>query len=94
MGLLAGINAARLIQGTAPVSPPQTTALGGLVHYICHPQVKEFQPTNVNFGLFPELDTRLRGKDKRQALVDRALKDLEKWIKTFHHRGTESTERA
>lgn len=92
MGLLAGINAARLIQGKVPVSPPQTTGMGGLVHYICHPQVKEFQPMNVNFGLFPELDAPLRGKDKRQALADRALKDLEEWINTFHHRGTKVTE--
>jgi methylenetetrahydrofolate--tRNA-(uracil-5-)-methyltransferase len=44
--------------------------------------VKEFQPMNVNFGLFPELDAPLRGKDKRKALAERALRDLEEWIKS------------
>jgi methylenetetrahydrofolate--tRNA-(uracil-5-)-methyltransferase len=92
MGLLAGINAARLTKGKLQISPPQTTAMGGLVHYISNPQVKEFQPMNVNFGLFPMLGGHLRGKEKRQALVDRALTDLEEWINAFHHRGTETAE--
>jgi len=83
MGLLAGINAARVIQGKAPVIPPQTTAMGGLVHYITNPQVKQFQPMNVNFGLFPPLAKRVKGKDKRKAMAERALKDLEEWKKLF-----------
>lgn len=91
MGLLAGINAARQVQGKPPVSPPQTTGMGGLAHYICNPQVKQFQPMNVNFGLFPPLDAPRRGKEKRQALADRALRDLEEWIITFHLRDTQDT---
>jgi methylenetetrahydrofolate--tRNA-(uracil-5-)-methyltransferase len=79
MGLLAGMNAARLIQGKRPVCPPATTAIGSLAHYISDFQVKEFQPMNVNFGLFPPLEGRWRGKDRRRAMVERALKDLEKW---------------
>jgi methylenetetrahydrofolate--tRNA-(uracil-5-)-methyltransferase len=94
MGLLAGMNGARLTQGNPLVSPPQTTAMGGLVHYICNPQVKEFQPMNVNFGLLPPLGERRKGRDKREALAERALKDLEEWIKNFSFatEGTESTE--
>jgi methylenetetrahydrofolate--tRNA-(uracil-5-)-methyltransferase len=94
MGLLAGMNGARLTQGNPLVSPPQTTAMGGLVHYICNPQVKEFQPMNVNFGLLPPLGERRKGRDKREALAERALKDLEEWIENFSFatEGTESTE--
>jgi methylenetetrahydrofolate--tRNA-(uracil-5-)-methyltransferase len=94
MGLLAGMNGARLTQGNPLVSPPQTTAMGALVHYICNPQVKEFQPMNVNFGLLPPLGERRKGRDKREALAERALKDLEEWIENFSFatEGTESTE--
>jgi len=83
MGLLAGINAARLMKGKPLLIPPETTAIGGLVHYITNQQIKEFQPMNVNFGLFPPLAKRIEGKDKRKAFVARALKDLEEWKKSF-----------
>ncbi len=80
IGLLAGINGARFSQGRPTVIPPPTTALGTLVHYISNEQIKEFQPMNVNFGLFPPLEKRLRGKDKHKAIAERALRDLEKWV--------------
>lgn len=83
MGLLAGVNAARKAKGKAPVFPPPTTALGGLVYYISNQQVKEFQPMNVNFGLFPSPEGCLKGKDKRQAIAERALRDIEEWIQSF-----------
>jgi methylenetetrahydrofolate--tRNA-(uracil-5-)-methyltransferase len=79
MGLLAGMNAARLQRGEPLIFPPQTTAMGSLAHYISDSRVKEFQPMNVNYGLFPPLEGRLRGKEKRKAMVERALKDLEEW---------------
>ena len=91
MGLLAGMNGARLTQGNPLVSPPQTTAMGALVHYICNPQVKEFQPMNVNFGLLPPLGERRKGRDKREALAERALKDLKEWVENFSF-ATEGTE--
>ncbi len=79
MGLLAGMNAARRQRGEPLIPPPRTTAMGSLAHYISDSQVKEFQPMNVNFGLFPTPEGRLRGKEKRKAMVARALEDLEKW---------------
>jgi methylenetetrahydrofolate--tRNA-(uracil-5-)-methyltransferase len=82
MGLLAGRNAALLSGGKPLEIPPATTAIGSLVHYITDPRNREFQPMNVNFGLFPPLEKRLRGKDKRKAMGGRALKDLEEWKKT------------
>jgi len=82
MGLLAGINAARLAKGESWVIPLPTTAMGSLVHYITAPQVKEFQPMNVNFGLFPPMEGRFRGRDKKRATSERALKDLGDWVRT------------
>jgi methylenetetrahydrofolate--tRNA-(uracil-5-)-methyltransferase len=64
-GLLAGVNAARLLSGRAPVSPPAETMLGALCHYITHADLKDFQPMKANFGILPPLDTPQR-TDKRQ----------------------------
>jgi methylenetetrahydrofolate--tRNA-(uracil-5-)-methyltransferase len=93
MGLLAGMNAARLVQGKPPVFPPQTTAMGGLVHYISHQQGKGFQPMNANFGLFPPLLEHLRGKEKRKAIAERALRDLEEWKNLLPTENAEDAER-
>jgi methylenetetrahydrofolate--tRNA-(uracil-5-)-methyltransferase len=82
MGLLAGINAGRLAQGEPLVIPPPTTAMGALVRHITSPQVKQFQPMNVNFGLFPPMEGRFRGRDKKKAISERALKDLADWVGT------------
>lgn len=82
MGLLAGINAFRVVKGMGPVVPPPTTAMGALVHYITHSQASPFQPMNINFGLFPPLGGRARGREKRRLLAERALEEMEKWIRT------------
>lgn len=82
MGLLAGINALRVVRRTDPVVPPPTTAIGALVHYITHSQALPFQPMNINFGLFPPLAGKARGREKRKLLAKRALKEMEKWIRT------------
>jgi methylenetetrahydrofolate--tRNA-(uracil-5-)-methyltransferase len=81
MGLLAGRNAANLLRGKLLGIPPATTAIGSLVRYITDPRNREFQPMNVNFGLFPPAAKRLRGRGKRRAMGVRALKDLEEWKK-------------
>jgi methylenetetrahydrofolate--tRNA-(uracil-5-)-methyltransferase len=79
MGLLAGLNAHRLMRGMDPVVPPPTTSLGSLVTYITRCPFKDFQPMNVNFGLFPPLSPILKGRLKRRRLAERALKDLQAW---------------
>jgi methylenetetrahydrofolate--tRNA-(uracil-5-)-methyltransferase len=77
-GLLAGVNAARMTQGLAPVVFPPTTMLGALMHYITHAESESFQPMKANFGLLPELGLPIRDKQKRHdAHVARALADLE-----------------
>jgi len=81
MGLLAGMNALRVVKGMDPVVPPPTTAIGALIHYITHAQVSPFQPMNINFGLFPPLTGKARGREKRGLLAKRALNEMEKWIR-------------
>ena len=78
-GLLAGVNAARLITGAKPVTPPTTTALGALLNYVSDPGRKDFQPMNVNFGLFPSLAFKTKGRRKKEFMAERALQDLERW---------------
>ena len=78
-GFLAGLNAARVARGEEPLLPPATTALGALVHHVTNADVKHFQPMNVNYGLFPEIPGKIKKKDRRQKLAERALADLDDW---------------
>src|SRR5438094_7905040 len=61
-GLLAGLNAARLLAGEAPLVPPRTTALGSLLAYVTQRGKKAFQPMNANYGLFPPPPRPPRGR--------------------------------
>jgi methylenetetrahydrofolate--tRNA-(uracil-5-)-methyltransferase len=79
MGLLSGINAHRYANGMPALIPPPTTAMGALVHYITHSLAVPFQPMNINFGLFPPLSGKSRGRQKRLLFAERALRDLEEW---------------
>lgn len=79
-GLLAGINAARRAKGEALLVPPPTTSLGSLLGYISDEARKDFQPMNANYGLFPPLENRMRGREKKQAMGARALADLDAWL--------------
>jgi methylenetetrahydrofolate--tRNA-(uracil-5-)-methyltransferase len=81
-GLLAGVNAARLVAARPPVIPPPTTALGALLRYITDPERKNFQPMNANFGLLPSLAETVRGKAKKEIMARRALVDMEAWIRS------------
>jgi len=81
VGLLAGRFAAGEALGGTAAPPPPTTALGALLAHITGgADAKTFQPMNVNFGLFPPLDTKVKGKDRKQALSERALNDLGFWL--------------
>ena len=79
-GMLCGLNAARLLGGLEPASPPSTTALGSLLDYVTERSRREFQPMNANYGLFPPLGRRLRGREKKKALGSRAEADLHAWM--------------
>ncbi|HXV98597.1 MAG TPA: methylenetetrahydrofolate--tRNA-(uracil(54)-C(5))-methyltransferase (FADH(2)-oxidizing) TrmFO, partial [Anaerolineae bacterium] len=80
-GLLAGLNAARLLRGQSPITLPPTTMLGALCHYVTHAEPKDFQPMKANFGLMPPLEPKIRHKQARyQAYTERALADLDRVI--------------
>jgi methylenetetrahydrofolate--tRNA-(uracil-5-)-methyltransferase len=81
MGLLAGINAARQSLGRPLVTPPRETALGALIGHLTNTATKDFQPMNVNFGLFPPLPGRTPKKLRGGAYGARALQALEFWMK-------------
>jgi len=86
MGLLAGRFAAAERLGIAIVPPPATTALGALLAHITGgAEADTFQPMNVNFGLFPPIappdgKRKLKGRDRKKAMSDRALADLGEWL--------------
>lgn len=87
-GLVAGISAARWVQGRKPVVPPPETMLGSLILYVAGEGVgnedsssvtitegraTSFQPMNANFGLLPPLGSRAKGREKKRLLSERAL---------------------
>jgi methylenetetrahydrofolate--tRNA-(uracil-5-)-methyltransferase len=83
-GLLAGLNAARLVTGQPLLTPPRTTALGSLLAYVTQRGKKSFQPMNANYGLFPPLARGLRGRDKKLAMAERAFAELARWRESAH----------
>ena len=83
-GLLAGIYAAAIARGEEPVPAPRSSALGSLVHYITHAEVKHFQPANITFDLLEPLDEETRKKirdkkERRRLQCERALKAFAAW---------------
>jgi methylenetetrahydrofolate--tRNA-(uracil-5-)-methyltransferase len=80
MGMLAGINAARKACGIRPVTPPKTTALGALIHHLTDSDPKHFQPSNINFGLFPAWEKKVPKRLRGQRRAEIALAALEEWL--------------
>jgi methylenetetrahydrofolate--tRNA-(uracil-5-)-methyltransferase len=80
-GLVAGLNAARLVQGRPPLAAPRTTAIGALGHYVSHADRTNYQPTNITFGILPPLERAPRDRARRkEAIAGRALDALERWV--------------
>ena len=77
-GFLAGVELARRLNGQAPIDFPAETAIGALGLYVSNGSVGDFQPMNINFGIIPPLDHRVKGKRNKNAeLSRRALEILE-----------------
>ena len=77
-GFLAGIELARRLRGMEPIDFPQETAIGALGLYVSNGSIGNFQPMNVNFGIIPPLDHRVKGKRNENAeLSARSLAIIE-----------------
>ena len=66
-GFLVGVETARRLQGKPPIDFPRETAIGALGLYVSNPSVTVFQPMNINFGIMPPLDHRVKGKRNKNA---------------------------
>lgn len=81
-GLLAGINLARELLGEAPVVPPPTTMLGGLLRYLREADPNHFQPMNANFGLLEPFEGKVKKAERKARQVARAREDFAAWLPT------------
>jgi methylenetetrahydrofolate--tRNA-(uracil-5-)-methyltransferase len=82
MGLLAGLNAAFIIEGKQLQPPPPACAIGALLHYITSPaSATNFQPMNINFGILEHLPVKkIKKKEKHILYVKQALQALSDWM--------------
>ncbi len=80
-GLLAGINIWRRLTGRPPAIPPKETAHGGLLRHVTSSSPEGFQPSNINFGLIPPPEERIRDKrEKKEYIVRRALQRWKEYL--------------
>jgi len=79
MGLLAGVYASMRMQGKTMFPVPPSTAHGALIRHITESEGKHFQPSNINFGLFPASETRERIRDKKVRRTKVVEQALEAW---------------
>ncbi len=86
-GLLAGINAVRVLDGKEPWILPKATMLGALCHYVTHAAPEDFQPMKANYGIIPPLEDGVR-RNKRQraaAYAERGMKHLKEFLNENAH---------
>jgi methylenetetrahydrofolate--tRNA-(uracil-5-)-methyltransferase len=80
-GMIAGIEAAAMVQGEPPLPPTRATALGSLLHYVSKAETKHFQPANITFDLLPPLDKKVRDrKERHRQQCEVALRELDTWL--------------
>ena len=79
MGIIAGMNAARVINGEEPLVFPRERMIGSLADYVSSPQTADFQPMNANFGILPKPEERIRSMKDRQAVqVESAIEAVKR----------------
>lgn len=93
IGMSAGYFAACLIQGKTPVLPPPTTATGAMLGHL-KDTTAEYQPMNINFGIFPTIQgeitssgkfRKIKGADRKTAYCKRALTDFAQWLQQIEN---------
>ncbi len=88
VGMSAGYFAAMIIQGKTPITPPATTATGAMLQHL-HDTTADYQPMNINFGIFPTIQgevtakgkfRKIKGAERKVAYCQRALQDFTAWM--------------
>jgi methylenetetrahydrofolate--tRNA-(uracil-5-)-methyltransferase len=80
-GLVAGVNAARLLTGEYPAIFPPQTMIGALCHYVTHAAAKSFQPMKANFGLLPQPEQRMSKLERYRYYQERALTRMRRFTR-------------
>ena len=85
MGLLAGLSAVKRIRGEKYFTPPADTALGSLLSHVTGLPRSSYQPMNINYGLFPVGQKKIRNKLERNTMIaSKALESLSQWIDSIN----------
>ncbi len=82
-GLIAGVNAGRLLNGKQPLIFPTNTMLGALCHYVTHAASKNFQPMKANFGLFIPPPVKMKKTDRYKWYSQRALASMRRFAREY-----------
>ncbi len=79
-GMIAGMNMVRHLNKQEPIIFPRETVMGALSYYITHCEAEHFQPMKANFGILPDLETRVKKKLKKEAYANRAVEVMDEFI--------------
>ncbi|MCX7738789.1 MAG: FADH(2)-oxidizing methylenetetrahydrofolate--tRNA-(uracil(54)-C(5))-methyltransferase TrmFO [Hydrogenothermaceae bacterium] len=78
-GIIAGINIVRMLKGVEPVVPPRESMIGSLINYVTTAK-NELQPMGPNFAVLPELEIKIKDKEKRKELkVKKAIEAINRY---------------
>ena len=79
-GMVAGMNMARYLNQQSLLVFPRETVMGSLAYYITHGDESHFQPMKANFGILPDLATRVKKKERKQAYATRAIDTMKEFL--------------
>ncbi len=79
-GIVAGMNMVRYLEKKEKIIFPRETVMGSLAYYITHGDEKDFQPMKANFGILPDLQQKVKKKEKKAAYATRSIAVMEDFI--------------
>lgn len=79
-GMIAGMNMVCYLNKQEPIIFPRETVMGALSYYITHCEAEHFQPMKANFGILPDLETRVKKKLRKEAYANRAVEVMDEFI--------------